>query len=330
MGRSTYPEHITRWMTTYLTGHLCGALGIPPVFDEIALPDYGLKSYVLLVHPHDQPPFILRCMVNPAEAQALRANMRLCGEHGLPTPAVRFEDISRDHFREHGFGVIVENLIEGKHLNAGTLSESQLAHLAEMFARLHRIESAQWGSPHDLSTRSYFDYVIVSKINNRLKTIAKFDEDFQSKWRDEIMKFIKSFRKGFDGLPPFSLTHDKINCGNVIFGAGEQSFVVDLESLCFGSPGKDITAAMYYFCKSPDEIATFKQKYFAEVGGRIQRHYEKHERLYRVWHHLSRWGNKSHNIYKRKKAGKDDPSLFYPTRAQEREALWVWVNADAA
>ena len=51
----------------------------------------------------------------------------------------------------------------------------------------------------------------------------------------------------------FGLTHDKINGGNVMFTPSGEVRFLDLTSLFFGTPAKDLVAAIYYFCAKEQE-----------------------------------------------------------------------------
>lgn len=326
MSRLSQNGSVTRWMTDYLTAELCPALGIAPVFDEITLPIYGVKSNVLLVRPHGAAPFVLRCMADLAEAERLGEIFRLAESRSLSVPRVKFAQVSKQDIRKRGFAVIVEECLEGRHLAPGEASEAQAAGLAETFARLHSVEREAWGPPGDLSRRSYFDRVVMKKIENRLDGVARCDEDFDRRWRAEILKFAKPLGKAWDGGPPFSLTHDKVNTGNVLFADGGRASLLDLESMRYGAPGKDFTALLYYFCAGAEQEERLKRLYFGRLPERHAAHYARFEPLYRVWLHLSRWAAKSHDIEKRRGKGKEDDADFLASRRREREATWKWMG----
>ena len=326
MVRSEKKLQAVKWMTEYLHSTLGKTLGIALDDAEIELPARGLRSGVLLVHPPGAEPFVLRCFTKPRKAGELLKLARFASGHSLPVPGIVFSDTSRGHVKRHGFAVVVEEFLEGEHLEAGQPTQSQLRSAGEALAGLHSVESKRWGSPLKLKRGSYFAAMIVDKFENRLQSIAKHDAEYTPEWRERVMTFVKGFKKGWDGGSPYALIHDKLNTGNVIFAEGGRVHFLDLESLQFGAPGKDLAAALYYFCGGETEEALFKESYFARLDSRRREHFERFERLYRAWHHLSRWASKSRAAYKAPAKGEEEPFLRFVPMARERWATWNWIE----
>lgn len=314
-------------MTTYLTRTLCPRLRIAPDFEVVELPIHGLRSEVLLVRTRSTPAFVLRFIRKPAEGEQLLAQLRFAQTKGLPTPRLVNEDLSRTHVKEHGFGVIVEELIEGEHrLPAEATAENRRA-LGAAMARFHSVENAKWGAPDKLRGSDFFTSSIQSKFENRLSSIAKHDPEFEKSARAKIVGFVKSMRKAWDGGPPFGLTHDKINTGNVTFTPDNEARFLDLATMRFGATGKDLAAALYYFAPGEAEEAELKQAYFDALPERHADHFARFEPLYRAWHHLSRWASKSRAYAKRsKKEDGDSPTASRSSMNRERDAMWEWIE----
>ena len=337
---TTDPQNRSRagrlaWMTEYLTSTLCPALGIGQAFKEIALPVRGVKSTLLLVRPEADPPFVLRCIKGASSARALLGRTRFAQTENLPTARIRHTDTSRKHFRKHGFGIIVEELIEGTHRKAGEVGAEGIETLAGALAALHGVRAGRWGPPEKATARrwgrrgaaAFFDAMIVAKFKNRLASVSKFDPRFEREWKNRILDFVRSCGAAWDGGPPYRLTHDKINTGNVLFSPGGQVFFLDLISLRFGAPGKDLAAALYYFCKGEGEESGLKKAYFSHLGSGEEEHFTKFEPLYRAWHHLGRWAAKSRGAYKTKKKGGDlQGGETHLSRYDERDAMWAWIE----
>lgn len=313
------------WLTRYLVSSLCPAMGVQASFDEIALPTYGLKSTLLLVRPHDSTPFVLRIFERASVGEKLLGHVDLARSAGLGVPKILYSDLSKGHFREHGFGIVVEELIEGTHLRSGEVGSEKLAKLGEGLARIHSVQSPRWGTPGRTRRGAFFGPMIQAKIENRLASIARFDEEFQKSWRERIMKWVKAQARDWEGGPPYALTHDKINTGNVLFSEGPRVHFLDLVTLRFGAPGKDLAAALYYFAAGDSEEATLKESYFGRLPAERREHFERFEGLYRAWHHLGRWAGKARANHKRKKKAADALDNRRG-RALEREAVWRWIE----
>lgn len=326
MPRDSQAPEITRAMTAYLTERLCPAMGIAAEFDEIEAPTFGVKSNVLLVRPRGAAPFALRLLPEMEEAERLLRIERLAEAERLPTARILHQEVTKEHMRKFGFVVIAEQLLEGVHLLPGAATDAQLAGLAETFARLHAVRAGRWGAPDGQSGGAFFDKVVLKKIENRLDSATKHDEDFERRWRGAILDFAKAFRSGWEGGPPFSLTHDKVNTGNVLFD-GERASLIDLESLRYAEPWKDFTALLYYFCDGPAQEETLKRLYFARMGGGASERFAKAEPLFRVWHHLSRWAAKSRDMAALRRKGKPGAEEMAESRRREREAVWRWMAA---
>lgn len=301
-------------------------MGIKPSFDEIAVPTHGTRSDVLLVRPRGATAFALRCIGNQSEAAGLVQNFEFAQSRGLPTPRLLYSEVTRSHHRRHGFSVLVEELIGGWHRDAEQAQPNELEELGEALARLHGVESDRWGSIGNLRSRSFFNAGIKTKFENRLASIAKFDPEFQKSWQTKILQFVKSYRNQWDGGPPFALTHDKINLGNVIFTAEAGAYFIDLTTMRFGAPGKDLTAALYYFCSDTQAEEELKRVYFGHLGSEREEHFHKFEPLYRAWHHLSRWAAKSRAAWKQVKKSGENIQEIRKSRFKERQKVWDWID----
>ncbi len=326
MGRTTHVAQATRRMTQYLRSTLCPALGISDEIERVVWPTRGIKSNLLLVHPGASPPFVLRWFQRPAQAARLGDLTRYAQSLQLPTPRVLYSECSRPHVRRHGFSVVVEELIAGEHLEPGQLTAGRLDALGQSLARLHAVESERWGPPGDPENGEFFRAHVEAKFKNRLHGIMKRDGAFEKEWKRQILDFVRGFRRSWDGGPPYALTHDKINPGNVIFMPQDEAKLLDLAMLRFGTPGADIAAALYYFCAGDEEERRFKEAYFSRLPPRWRDHFECFEPLYRAWLHLSRWASKSRDHDKRQ--GKRPPAK--PGRVashhQERDAMFAWIE----
>lgn len=327
MAKPKLTQQETHRMTRYLTTVLCPALGIAPIFDEVDLPENSAKSTILLVRPRGRPAFVLRCLSSASEAEKLVRVARFVGERGLPAPRLIHAEVSPAHFKQHGFGAVVEELVEGSHAEGGAATQEEITGLAKSLARLHATENSQYGSLGKLKNGQFFDAMILTKIENRLAEISKFDPDFKKAWKGQIVAFVKSFRKKWDKDGSYALTHDKINTANVIFTADGRALFLDIVSMRFGAPGKDLAAALYYFCSTEGDEKMLKRVYFDALRTERRIHYERFEPLYRMWHHLGRWAAKSQSLHKRSKRGAENKQGMRESLEQERNATLKWIEA---
>lgn len=322
---SAAPKELQKstWMTNYLTSTLCRAMGIAPIFDEIELPARGLGSNLLIVRPRSAAPFVLHCLKHRPEAERLVEVLKITRGHGLPVPRLLYAEFSESHFRAHGFGAIVEAYIPGGHREAGEASPEELVNLARALARLHEVQSDTWGDPLKPRRSAFFDSAIVPSIEQRAAALVESVEEFGTADRKQVLGFVKGYRKGWDGGPPFSLIHDKIKTGSVIFAPGDETFLIDLQSAQFGTPGRDLVAALDAFCKGVKQQQDFKQAYFLLAGSRAKEHFERFAPLYWVWHHLGRWASKARTA---RKTAPEQEAASAESRQRERDALRRWLD----
>lgn len=312
--------------TEYLKSILAPTLGISPIFSEIRPPSYGAKSELLLVWPREDAPFVLRFLDDPGEAATLFAASRLAEAQNLPTPRLRYADLSRRHLREHGFSVLVEEMIEGEHLESGAVSPEHLEQLGRSLACVHRVSSDRWGTPGRRRWGNFFNAAIAKKFKYRLTSLKRFDPELTRSRERTILKFVDSFRSQWDQGPPYALTHDKINIGNVIFTKRSDVYFLDLISMRYGAPGKDLATTLYYFCEDQTEEARLLKFYFAVLPA-FEDHFRKFEPLYRAWVHLSRWTFEAKYLQRyARRDGVTAPSADRAGIERERDMMWNWLE----
>lgn len=313
------------WTRDYLSSTLAPRLGITEPFEEVVQPDLGKRSSLLLVRPREADAFVARFIQDKKEAQALLAASEFTSERGLSTPRIVFHDITAEHFRKHGFGVIVEDQMEGEHREAEELDPSSLDRLAGAMALFHGVESEKWGDLGSPRSGNFYRPMVLAKMENRIASIEKFDEEFTPEIKGAILDFARKQEKQWDGGPPYALTHDKINKGNVIFGPSGTVTFLDLATLRYGAPEKDLVSVLYYFCEGPEQEQALLKTYFAKLPSDRAEQFKKSEPLFRAWHHLSRWAAKARGRSKKKKK-KSKERAEYPSRLRERDAMLAWIE----
>lgn len=314
-------------MVRYLGEVLRPRLGLPLSGLQVDVPRHGLNSQLLIVRGEGVSPYVVRFHRNPVEARICLRAHKLAEKKELPVPRLVYHDLSLPHRLRHGFAVLVEEYVKGAHLDPGDLGGDRLEALASTLARLHSIIPSVRRTPMFPSGRDFYRSVIRVKLQNRIESLTALPDEFTPEDQERLAAFSNRMMQRWTNLPSLALTHDKINRGNIVFAGDGQAYLIDLITLRYGMPGKDLVAALYYFCGNEEEEALLKDAYFSRLDPVHREHFEEFEALYRVWHHLGRWSSKSRAFAK--KAGKNGAikaSSAYPSRFAERNAVWNWVK----
>lgn len=329
MARPHAPIRVERRLASYLRTHLAPALNLPGGFEEVERTSERPHAPVFMIRPEGAPAFALRLVGDPGRGERLARAARLAESAGLPTPRLIHSDFSRAHFREHGFGVIVEEALTGESPARAETTDAHRGALAEALARVHAVESTRWGPPGRFQFRVYFEGALARRLERRLRWVQTLDDSFRPEWRETILQFIREERARWSIPGPFALTHDKIHPGNVIFAPDGRAQLVDLRGVAFGSVGKDLAAALSFYCATPEQTERFKETYFALVHPRWREHYARHEAVYQVSHHLNRWLSRSREALAARNGDESSREERRQSRKREREALWMWLNRAA-
>lgn len=314
-------------MARYLGEVLCPRLGLPSSGLQIFVPRHGLKTQMLIVRGEGIEPCVVRFHRNPVDARICLRAHKLAEKKELPVPRIVYHDLSLPHRLRHGFAVQVEQYVRGAHLDPGTLGAERLDALASTLARLHSITPSMRRTPLFPNGRDFYRTVIRVKIQNRIESLTALPEEFTAQDQERLAAFSNRMMQQWSNLPSLTLTHDKINRGNIVFAGDGHAYLIDLITLRYGVPGKDLVAALYYFCGNEEEEKRLTDAYFSRLDPVHREHFEQFEPLYRVWHHLGRWSSKSRAFAKKAvKNGAIKPSSAYPSRFAERDAVWNWVG----
>lgn len=314
-------------MARYLGDVLRPRLGLPDSGLQVDAPRHGLISQLLIVRGEGVEPCVVRFHRNPVDARTCLRAHKLAERHDLPVPRLVYHDLTLPHRLRYGFAVLVEEYVKGAHLDPGGVGHQRLDALASTLARLHGITPSPRRTPLFPSGRDFFRSVIRVKLQNRIESLTAVPEEFSEADRDRLDAFSNRMMQRWSNLPSLTLTHDKINRGNIVFADDGRAYLIDLITLRYGMPGKDLVAALYYFCGNEAEEAFLKDAYFSRLDPVHREHFEEFESLYRVWHHLGRWSSKSRAYAKRaSKNGKIDLKRIYTSRFAERDAVWRWVE----
>ncbi len=321
------PEPIPDWMRRYLEEYLVSRLALVGPSPRIERPRWGVMSELAILEDGQGIGHVVRFVRSKAAGDRLHRAHELAHAHHLPAPAITLVELSPAHFRAHGFGVVAERRLPGRHLGPEEMDETRRAALAQTLAAWHRLERARWGPPGRPAWGSFVRRGLVGKLKNRLEGIARHDPEYQRVWSKRVLTFAKLYAQVWDGGPPYALTHDKINPGNVLFGEDGEVYLLDIGSTQFGAPGKDLAAALDYFARGEADEADLKAAYFARVDPRLADHFVRFEPLYRLWHHLSRWAARARSqVRKAARAGRAIPLDRGHSYTREREAVWRWIE----
>lgn len=280
-------------LEAYLTGVVGRRLGYGAGDFTFAEPGRGKRTGIIIIKPSGAPGIVLRCAAKPKEGRRWVRAIELTARHDLPTARGVYADISWRHFRRHGFGAVVEEWLDGEHLDRGTLTEANLEALGRALAALHRLARRGWGTPPLLRRTDYFRYVIARKFRARLETLARHDPGFTDGDRERVEAFRERMHAAWPARPAYHLTHNRINPGNILFRPDGRVSFLDLDTLAYGPPGKDLANTLAYFCEGEAQEIVFREAYFGAAGPERRADFERMEPLFRAWHHLSRWSRKA-------------------------------------
>jgi hypothetical protein len=319
MSRVSETQGITERIRSYLVDYLCPELGRPVSDLKIQWPERGERSNLNIVHSQGRPLFVVRWFTSRSEGAELLTKYHLANSFELPIPPIIHSDITRQHHRKHGFSVIVEELILGQHLDPNAMTRDQFTGLATLLSKMHENLATHEKSIHSMDNNIYYRRVIMSRIRNRLSGIKKHDPAFVPGWKKIIISYFREFSDRWNDRPCLTLIHDKINPGNILYGLRRGMILLDLANLHFGGPGKDLVAALNYFCSTKDQESQMLKAYFSRVPPLVHDHFQRLEPMYRAWYHLSRWASKSRSYYK-------NPDNRRTEHHRERDRLFSWIN----
>ncbi|NQT51460.1 hypothetical protein HQ576_05390 [bacterium] len=246
---------------------------------------HGKRSLVYFVDFPQGPSVVLRAVPRLAEAWTLAHNLQVLGAKGLRVPkllAASFCPLGRLRW---GFWPVVEERIQGKHLDDLGRPEAAVRAAAGTLAEFHNVERSRWGRPVLPRWGSYRRHLL-----DRMEQRAyHFDAVLATPRADPLMVWCRQHAAESPLDPPFALTHNRIYTPNFVVTPDHRAYAVDLVECRFASFGIDLTWALKRLCADePRATAWFLDAYFAQRPTACREAYERSRDFFEVDYHLAR------------------------------------------
>jgi len=252
-------QKLLKRVRRYATGPLARRLGAPPEAIEVQPARHGERSLVYFVKVDGQPRVVLRAEWGFINAWQIVTSHRWLARRGLPVPRLIVGDFYLPSRVWWGFCPIVEEWVEGHHVDALGRPEPAIRAVATTLARFHAFERRRWGNPWVPRLGSYRRYF----LSRQVRRAADLDSVLQRSRRGELLAWLDE-RAGTAPLePPFSLLHCRVFAGNFVVTPQGEAVAVDLLEVRYGTFGLDVAWALERVCGGDGErSAWFLDTYF--------------------------------------------------------------------
>jgi len=285
----------------YASGPLLRLLGARGRSVQVEPALHGKRSLVYFLEVDGLPRMVLRAVPRWPDAWKVAYNLRHLAAAGLPVPGLLAASVSPLTRLRWGFLPIVEERIEGSHVDALGRTEGPIRAVARALARFHAVRRRRWGwlaLPRWGSYRNYF----LRRLARRARDV---DAALQQPRSRELMHWCREGSAHAPLDPPFSLTHSRVYCANFVVTPGGEAYAIDLLECRYGSFAVDLTWALERVCGGqPRPAAWFLDTYFAgDTEGRREA-FERSRPFFEAEYHLARSATHARRVRRRVRAGK--------------------------
>ena len=230
---------------------------------SLEIPRLGRSSLVFLVKVEGGAGFAVRVGRGRAGRKDLQRRQRTAAfwaRHGLPTPTVRYADLSARTGREAGFYFLAEDRVDG--VNAVELGSQAFEAVGRAFARVHGVER-RWhhGSFHQPRVGP-FAYRMIKRHGEWTRALHRrgvVEREFAARHRAWLRGFPALRRGG-----PFQLHHRRCTESDVMVDSRGEAWVLEPQRCGFGSFMTDLVRIEERICRGDAErIAALHRGYFA-------------------------------------------------------------------
>ncbi len=279
--RSEHLEAVRR----YVRGPLARRLGVEGRPARVEPAVHGKRSLVYFVDIEGTAPTVVRAVPRFADAWKLAHNLRAFQTKKLRVPTLVAADLSPLTRLRWGFWPLVEERIEGGHLDELGRPEAAVRAVASTLAQFHNVTRRRWGWPALPRWGSYGRH-LLARMEKRARN---FDAVLDTPRAAMLMQWCRERAAQAPLAPPFSLTHSRIYCPNFIVTPANDAYAIDLLECRFGTFGIDLTWALERLCAGePQPCAWFLDAYFAERPAGRRGAYERSLPFFQVDYHLAR------------------------------------------
>lgn len=252
-------QKLLKRVERYAAGPLARRLGAAPDTLEVRPAHHGERSLVYFVKVDGRPRVVLRAEWGFINAWQIVTNHRWLARRSLPVPRLLVGDFYLPSRVWWGFCPIVEEWVEGHHVDALGRPESAIRAVATTLARFHSFERRRWGNPWVPRLGSYRCY-FLSRLERR---VADLDAVLQRPRRGEFLPWLAERAAAAPLEPPFSLIHCRVFAGNFVVTPENEAVAVDLLEVRYGTFALDVAWALERVCGADAERrAWFLDTYF--------------------------------------------------------------------
>jgi hypothetical protein len=159
-----------------------------------------------------------------------------------------------------GFYALVEERVEGRHIEALGRPEHAVRAVARTLAQFHNLVRERWGWPRFPLWGSYRRYYLT-RIARRAGAL---DGMLKRRGSGDLMAWFRDRAAGAPLEAPFSLTHSRVDSTNFVITPGGEAVALDLLECRFGTFASDVAWALERICKGRAEhVGWFLDTYFA-------------------------------------------------------------------
>lgn len=305
----------------YIQEDLTLELNVPagaPVRVEIPLS--GTSCLVRLVSIGDRR-VVVRIYPRGRRHQAqhhLNASLML-QSHNINAPRIlHFRDSASQSHPTY----IVENCIEGISKSAAEMTADDYHSMARELAKLHKVQSNQWGPLGDFRAERFSD-ALFRKVDRRISEISWTEAQVDLTAEKQIREWFASWKDSFDEIQEFSLTHNRLSIGNGLFAPDGEYYFLDFASLEWSLPLEDLMKVYDFACNNdPEKIAMFEKAYFSCRGEESLPRYRLLVVFYSAFYKLTMISRDS----KRQKRGRTAASASRHQNAALE--LWEYIKSN--
>jgi hypothetical protein len=239
--RLLHPGALETALKLHVRDNLCARRGWDPAECRLEIPLAGRRSIVrVVVGPGGRERVVLRLFLAGRQAeewQALRRALDLFAEHCIPAP--RHLHVKED-FAGSGVILVEEEFVAGSPLHQTALKPPVVAAVAQTVGLLHAVRADHWGEVTTPKRHGHFT-AWRGRLSNRLRALALHLELAPPRaQRREVSQWARGWVRVFGEMRGFSLTHDKLNPGNVMVTPEPRAVLIDVGSARWDSAAKDL------------------------------------------------------------------------------------------
>ena len=246
---------------------------------------HGARSLVYFVEIDGQPRMVLRAVPRWPDAWRVAHNLRHLAALSLPVPRLLAADCSLLTRLRWGFSPIVEERIEGSHVDALGRSEPAIRAVARTLARFHGVQRRRWGSPGLPRWGSYRSY----QLANMARRARDLSAVLENRPTEGLVRWCREQSRAAPLDAPFCLAHNRVHSANFVIAPDGQAYAIDLLECRYGAFAVDVAWALEQICLAdPERMSWFLDAYFRDQPEAAREVFERSRPFFEADYHLAR------------------------------------------